>query len=46
MHKRSEQDYIEDILEAAKRIISYTKGFKYDNFIIDTKTARCSHQKY
>jgi len=36
MHKRSEEDYIEDILKAAKRIISCTKGFQYENFIIFT----------
>ena len=38
MSKRSEADCLQDMLEAAERVISYCKGITYQQFIDDTKT--------
>ena len=38
MYKREIQLLLEDMLEAAKKILSYTGGMSFDNFINDDKT--------
>jgi len=38
MSKRSDQDLLSDIQEAAQRIAIYTAGMTYDTFLGDTKT--------
>ena len=38
MSKREIQLLLEDILEAAKKILSYTQGMCFDDFISDDKT--------
>ena len=38
MSKREIQLLLEDILEAAKKILSYTKGMIYEDFLSDNKT--------
>lgn len=38
MSKRDTQLLIEDILEAANKILHYTKDFSFDDFIADAKT--------
>ena len=38
MSKRSDQDLLSDINEAAQRIVTYTAGMTYDAFLGDTKT--------
>ncbi len=35
MSKRSDADYLADILEATERILSYCQGFNYDAFMKD-----------
>jgi len=39
MSKREIQLLLEDILEAAKKILSYTKGMRYEDFLSDNKTS-------
>lgn len=36
--KRRDMDYLQDMLEAIKRIIYYTQGFSFEQFMTDTKT--------
>jgi uncharacterized protein with HEPN domain len=38
MSKRNPNFLIEDILESAQKIIDYTKGLIFDQFINDSKT--------
>ena len=38
MSKRKEKEFLLDMLEAAKRILFYTSGMKYDDFLKDIKT--------
>ena len=38
MSKRSDSDWIIDIIEAARRIHSYCCGLNYEQFLQDTKT--------
>ncbi len=38
MSKREIKLLLEDILEAAQKIISYTRGMSFDDFINDEKT--------
>lgn len=38
MSKRRDLDFLRDILEAARRIESYTEGMTYEAFLGDTKT--------
>lgn len=38
MSKRSDQDLLSDIQEAAQRIATYTAGMTYEAFLSDTKT--------
>ena len=38
MSKRDERLLLEDIIESAKRILDYTKGLSFDDFIQDIKT--------
>jgi uncharacterized protein with HEPN domain len=38
MSKRPEIEFLLDISESARRIISYTEGMKYDDFLVDLKT--------
>lgn len=38
MSKRTEDDYLSDILEASKRILSYTENMDYEGFLEDLKT--------
>jgi uncharacterized protein with HEPN domain len=38
MSRRDTQLLIEDILEAANRILSYTKGLSFEDFTADQKT--------
>jgi uncharacterized protein with HEPN domain len=36
--KRRDKDYLCDIAEAIRRILSYTKGLTWDGFLADNKT--------
>lgn len=38
MSKRTEREFLLDISESAQRIISYTEGMDYDDFLVDLKT--------
>lgn len=38
MHERNASLLIEDILESARKIIIYTEGFTFDEFVSDDKT--------
>lgn len=38
MSKRSDIDYLKDILEAAKRVTGYCKDLDYEGFLNDIKT--------
>jgi uncharacterized protein with HEPN domain len=38
MSKRPEREFLLDISESARRIISYTEGMDYDDFLVDLKT--------
>lgn len=38
MSKRQLKLLLEDILESAEKIISYTRGLTYEEFIVDSKT--------
>ncbi|MDR3339409.1 MAG: DUF86 domain-containing protein [Candidatus Symbiothrix sp.] len=38
MSKRTSELLIEDILESCNKIINYTKGISYDDFVLDQKT--------
>ncbi len=38
MSKRTENDYLVDILEASRRIVSYTENMRYKEFLEDVKT--------
>jgi uncharacterized protein with HEPN domain len=38
MSKRSPQLLLEDILESANKILAYTSGLSYDQFLADSKT--------
>ena len=38
MSKRTEKEFLLDISESARRIISYTEGMEYDDFLVDLKT--------
>jgi uncharacterized protein with HEPN domain len=38
MSNREIQLLLEDILEAAKKILSYTRGMSFDDFVNDNKT--------
>lgn len=38
MSKRTEEDYLRDILEASRRIFSYTESMNYEDFLRDIKT--------
>ena len=38
MSKRQPELLIEDIIESARKILSYTQGLTYDEFIKDSKT--------
>ncbi|HET6256532.1 MAG TPA: DUF86 domain-containing protein [Puia sp.] len=39
MSKRSSQLLLEDIVECAKKILSYTEGLSFEQFVADSKTA-------
>ena len=36
--KRRDSDYVDDIREAMQRIVAYTRGLSYEQFMSDTKT--------
>lgn len=36
--RRRDQDYLNDIREAMQRIIIYTKGLTFEEFLVDNKT--------
>jgi uncharacterized protein with HEPN domain len=38
MSKRSPQLLLEDILESANKILAYTNGLSYEQFLADSKT--------
>src|ERR1700735_2410717 len=38
MSKRSPQLLLEDILQSANKILAYTNGFSYDQFLADSRT--------
>ena len=38
MSSRRDNDYLEDMREAMQRIIAYTEGLTYQDFLIDIKT--------
>ena len=38
MSKRTDQDFLEDIQEAIRRITTYTAAMRYETFLADTKT--------
>ncbi len=38
MSKRNEKVLVEDILESLVKILEYTKGMTYDDFLADSKT--------
>lgn len=38
MSERSDRDYLEDILEAARRAVTYCESVTYAEFLDDTKT--------
>jgi uncharacterized protein with HEPN domain len=38
MSKRNEKVLVEDILESLVKILEYTKGMNYDEFLADSKT--------
>jgi len=38
MSKRSPQLLLEDIIESAKKILAYTEGFSYEQFLEDGRT--------
>ena len=38
MSKRTDQEYLSDILQALERISTYVTGMKYESFVADTKT--------
>ncbi|TYT75825.1 HepT-like ribonuclease domain-containing protein [Desulfobotulus mexicanus] len=38
MSKRNEEDFLLDIMEASRRILSYTQGVDYTSFMEDLKT--------
>ncbi len=38
MSKRSDEDYLKDMLEGATRIIDYCKGLSFEQFLKDIKT--------
>ncbi len=38
MYERTQTDFLRDIQEAADRILTYTQGMSYEQFMHDTKT--------
>jgi uncharacterized protein with HEPN domain len=44
MH-RTVLQYLDDILESINNIEEDTAGISFDEFVADTKTKGCSHQK-
>jgi len=38
MSERSDADYVQDMLEAARRACGYCDGLSYDQFLADPKT--------
>ena len=38
MSRRGDREFLRDILEACRRIISYTENMSYDEFLKDIKT--------
>lgn len=38
MSRRGDREFVLDILEACRRIISYTEDMSYDEFLKDIKT--------
>ena len=38
MSRRTDTELVDDILDAAQRVMTYVSGMSYDTFVADTKT--------